>query len=99
MTDKSKGKKQEIRSSEKLQTKSGFSVKGKMKTILPDEEVKKVFKLQVWNTAIQANNEEPSILKDIYKSSSSEEEHMENALALGADEGRDKLRKATVSCK
>ena len=41
MTDKSKGKKQEIRSSEKLQTKSGFSVKGKMKTILPDEEVKK----------------------------------------------------------
>ena len=70
-----------------------------MKTILPDEEVKKVFKLQVWNTAIQANNEEPSILKDIYKSSSSEEEHMENALALGADEGRDKLRKAAVSCK
>ena len=98
MTDKSKGKKQEIRSSEKLQTKSGFSVKGKMKTILPDEEVKKVFKLQVWNTAIQANNEEPSILKDIYKSSSSEEEHMENALALGADEGRDKLRKAAGSC-
>ncbi len=31
--------------------------------------------------------------------SSSEEEHMENALALGADEGRDKLRKAAVSCK
>ena len=26
------------------------------------------------------------------KGSSSEEEHMENALALGADEGRDKLR-------
>ena len=40
-----------------------------------------------------------SILRSIYKSSSSEEEHMENALALGADEGRDKLRKATVSCK
>ena len=98
MTDKSKGKKQEIRSSEELRKKSGFSVKGKMKTILPDEEVKKVFKLQVWNTAIQANNEEPSILKDIYKSSSSEEEHMENALALGADEGRDKLRKAAGSC-
>ena len=98
MTDKSKGKKQEIRSSEKLRKKSGFSVKGKIKTILPDEEVKKVFKLQVWNTAIQANNEEPSILKDIYKSSSSEEEHMENALALGADEGRDKLRKAAGSC-
>ena len=40
-----------------------------------------------------------SILRSIYKSSSSEEEHMENALALGADEGRDKLRKATGSCK
>ena len=40
-----------------------------------------------------------SILRSIYKSSSSEEEQMENALALGADEGRDKLRKATVSCK
>ena len=39
------------------------------------------------------------ILRSIYKSSSSEEEHMENALALGADEGRDKLRKATGSCK
>ena len=32
-------------------------------------------------------------------SSSSEEEHMENALALGAEEGRDKLRKAAGSCK
>ena len=40
-----------------------------------------------------------SILRSIYKSSSSEEEHMENALALGADEGRDKLRKAAGSCK
>ena len=30
---------------------------------------------------------------------SSEEEHMENALASGADEGRDKLRKAAGSCK
>ena len=30
---------------------------------------------------------------------SSEEEHMENALALGAEEGRDKLRKAMGSCK
>ena len=27
-----------------------------------------------------------------HKGSSSEEEHMENALALGAEEGRDKLR-------
>ena len=33
------------------------------------------------------------------KESSSEKEHKVNALASGADEGRDKLRKATVSCK
>ena len=31
--------------------------------------------------------------------SSSEKEHKENALALGADEGRDKLRKASGSSK
>ena len=30
---------------------------------------------------------------------SSEEERRVDALALGAEEGRDKLRKATVSCK
>ena len=36
---------------------------------------------------------------EVLCSSSSEEEHMENALALGADEGRDKLRKAAGSCK
>ena len=34
-----------------------------------------------------------------WKDSSSEEEHKVNALALGADEGRDKLRKAAGSCK
>ena len=33
------------------------------------------------------------------KESSSEEEHKVNALASGAEEGRDKLRKATGSCK
>ena len=33
------------------------------------------------------------------KESSSEKERKENALALGAEEGRDKLRKATGSCK
>ena len=38
------------------------------------------------------------IFKEMYKGSSSEEEHMENALALVADEGRDKLRKASGSC-
>ena len=31
--------------------------------------------------------------------SSSEKEHRANALASGADEGRDKLRKASGSCK
>ena len=30
---------------------------------------------------------------------SSEKEHKADALALGAEEGRDKLRKAAVSCK
>ena len=33
------------------------------------------------------------------KESSSEQEHKVNALASGADEGRDKLRKAAGSCK
>ncbi len=33
------------------------------------------------------------------KESSSEEEHKVNALASGAEEGRDKLRKAAGSCK
>ena len=33
------------------------------------------------------------------KGSSSEQEHKANALAQGAEEGRDKLRKAAGSCK
>ena len=33
------------------------------------------------------------------KRSSSEQEHKVNALASGAEEGRDKLRKAAGSCK
>ena len=33
------------------------------------------------------------------KESSSEQEHKVNALASGAEEGRDKLRKATGNCK
>ena len=37
--------------------------------------------------------------RENWKDSSSEEEHKVNALALGADEGRDKLRKAAGSCK
>ena len=37
--------------------------------------------------------------KENWKDSSSEEEHKVNALASGAEEGRDKLRKAAGSCK
>ena len=51
------------------------------------------------HTAIQArkkskNQGKPkSFKRNLFtKGSSSEEEYMENALALGADEGRDKLR-------
>ena len=52
------------------------------------------------DTAILAKSEnQGSRTERPAEGSSSEEEHMENALALGADEGRDKLRKAAVSCK
>ena len=43
--------------------------------------------------------EEREQLREISKGSSSEQEHKVNALAQGADEGRDKLRKAAGSCK
>ena len=33
-----------------------------------------------------------SYIEEIYRGSSSEQEHRANALASGADEGRDKLR-------
>ena len=36
---------------------------------------------------------------ELKKESSSEQEHKVNALASRAEEGRDKLRKATGSCK
>ena len=49
------------------------------------------------NTAIQAKAR--TRRQETAEGSSSEEEHMEDALALGADEGRDKLRKAAGSCK
>ena len=95
MTDKSKGKNKEI--SWKRNQVFLFRVKNNF--------VKNIerYSLQVWNTAIQAMRTD--VYQRIYKkylntfSSSSEEEHMENALALGADEGRDKLRKAAGSCK
>ena len=44
------------------------------------------------STAILAKKREPNRQEQTAEGSSSEEEHMENALALGADEGRDKLR-------
>ena len=42
---------------------------------------------------------EAKLSKDKEARSSSEQEHKVNALAQGAEEGRDKLRKATGSCK
>ena len=49
------------------------------------------------HTAIQARKDRRTRVNQtrkcrFTKGSSSEEEYMENALALGADEGRDKLR-------
>ena len=52
-------------------------------------------KENVRETQAILRNEKQQCLKD----SSSEKEHKVNALASGADEGRDKLRKAAVSCK
>ena len=49
------------------------------------------------NSCERSENQEKQ--EQTAEGSSSEEEHMENALALGADEGRDKLRKASGSCK
>ena len=49
--------------------------------------------------AIQAMKRTAEKWEHFTEGSSSEEEHMENALASGADEGRDKLRKASGSCK
>ena len=65
-------------------------------------EYRKIFTASMKHS--NSSDENRCISKDIQKvlkyfSSSSEEEHMENALALGADEGRDKLRKAAGSCK
>ena len=47
----------------------------------------------------ETNNNRFAKLTKRTRISSSEKEHKENALALGAEEGRDKLRKATGSCK
>ena len=66
--------------------KSGFSEKAKgKKTILPKA-------LQMYGHSNSCKKREPKEADQTAEGSSSEEEHMENALALGADEGRDKLR-------
>ena len=49
------------------------------------------------NSSNSRKNRENS--KGNFAESSSEEEHKVNALASGAEEGRDKLRKAAGSCK
>ncbi len=95
MTDKVKGKTKD--------ENQVFLFRVKKKTIFARHENVKItasMKTQ------QFKRREPKVYPKIYgrvlkylKSSSSEEEHMENALALGAEEGRDKLRKAAGSCK
>ena len=59
-----------------------------------------------YNVAKQENNKKTDLRNSrnweenrYQKESSSEKERKENALALWAEEGRDKLRKATGSCK
>ena len=47
----------------------------------------------------QLSNESQARERERAKVSSSYKEHRENALASGAEEGRDKLRKATGSSK
>ena len=47
----------------------------------------------------QFKEREQQLFERITKGSSSEQEHKVNALAQGAEEGRDKLRKAAGSCK
>ena len=46
-----------------------------------------------------SNSRDRENSKGNFAKSSSDQEHKVNALASGADEGRDKLRKAAVSCK
>ena len=64
--------------------KSGFSVQGKRNNFAKSTA-------NVWTQQF-LQKREPKEADQTAEGSSSEEEHMENALALGADEGRDKLR-------
>ena len=63
-----------------------FPRKARVKeTILPEA-------LQMYEHSNSCDSENQRKQEQTAEGSSSEEEHMENALALGADEGRDKLR-------
>ena len=66
-----------------------------------------IFRVRPWNNlkllAELGRNKEVrrirSIIKESRRERSSYKEHTEDALVHGAEEGRDKLRKAAVSCK
>ena len=89
-----------------LKNKEGFSVNVSKKTTkLPNgmEDIGNgVLRSKINNTnnnyTKRAQKEEAAVTPRQGKSSSYKE-HKVNALASGADEGRDKLRKAAVSCK
>ena len=66
------------------------------KTILPRKRLSK--EETIFWTRAQAIQENENKLKK-FEDCSSEEEHKVDALASGADEGRDKLRKAAGSSK
>ncbi len=72
--------------------KSGLSEKGRKQFCLKRK------KLSNCKCETQQFKRENKMYRKIQRSSS-EKEHKGNALASGAEEGRDKLRKATVSCK
>ena len=75
--------------------KSGLSEKGRKQFCL---KRKKLSNCKCETQQFKRENE--SIYpKGRIQRSSSEKEHKGNALASGAEEGRDKLRKAAVSCK
>ena len=50
-----------------------------------------------WELFVAKQRKRPK--RSEWRGRSSEEEHTENAMASGAEEGRDKLRKAAGSCK
>ena len=64
------------------------------------KDTTKIARRKKTNQFKRINYEETrTISRDIVGEVQAKKEHRENALALGADEGRDKLRKAAGSCK